>query len=145
MKWLSLLSGSIAGLSPGLTGGGTAVFAVRLPAYGMGVPADKAVALSLVSVGLTSFVGFLRKRRKGEAELRTGLLFALAGIPGAPLGAWIGQSITPGITTLFAPGGIPGLVVGQSAAHRLSASMLQRLFSVAILLVAVFFIVNNPS
>lgn len=145
MKWLSLPSGSIAGLSPGLTGGGSAVFAVRLPAYGIRVPAREAIAISLVSVGLTFFVGFLGKRRNGEAELRTGLLFALAGMPGAPLGAWIGQSIAPGVTTLFAAGGIPGLVVGQSAAHRLSASMLQRLFSVAILLVAVFFIVNNLS
>jgi uncharacterized membrane protein YfcA len=280
MTWLSLLFGSIVGLSLGLTGGGGAVFAVPLLAYGMGVPAREAVAISLVSVGLTSFVGFLGKWRKGEAELRTGLLFAVAGMLGAPLGAWIGrqipeawlmlmlsvlmltiawkmwqkssrvaaqaqvcvpveasrrlpddyaqdgpscqrdgagqliltsrcarllliigvasgvlsgmfgvgggfiivpalilfssmsmsravgtslmvislvsasglvsqmwigQSITLGITTLFATGGLLGLGVGQSVAHRLSASMLQRVFSVAILLVAVFVIVNNLS
>ncbi len=280
MTWLSLLFGSIVGLSLGLTGGGGAVFAVPLLAYGMGVPAREAVAISLVSVGLTSFVGFLGKWRKGEAELRTGLLFAVAGMLGAPLGAWIGrqipeawlmlmlsvlmltiarkmwqkssrvaaqaqvcvpveafrllpddyakdgpscqrdnagqliltsrcarlllivgvasgvlsgmfgvgggfiivpalilfssmsmsravgtslmvislvsasglvsqlwigQPITPGITTLFATGGLLGLGVGQSVAHRLSASMLQRVFSVAILLVAVFVIVKNLS
>ena len=280
MTWLSLLFGSIVGLSLGLTGGGGAVFAVPLLAYGMGVPAREAVAISLVSVGLTSFVGFLGKWRKSEAELRTGLLFALAGMLGAPLGAWIGrqipeawlmlmlsvlmltiawkmwqkssrvaaqaqvcvpveasrrlpddyakdgpscqrdaagnliptsrcarlllivgvvsgvlsgmfgvgggfiivpalilfssmsmssavgtslmvislvsasglvsqmwigQSITLGITTLFALGGLLGLGVGQSIAHRLSASMLQRVFSVAILLVAVFVIVKNLS
>ena len=93
MLWLSLLFGSIVGLSLGLTGGGGAIFAVPLLAYGMGVPAREAVAISLVSVGLTSFVGFLGKWRKGEAELRTGLLFAVAGMLGAPLGAWIGRQI----------------------------------------------------
>ena len=280
MTWLSLLFGSIVGLSLGLTGGGGAVFAVPLLAYGMGVPAREAVAISLVSVGLTSFVGFLGKWREGEAELRAGLLFAIAGMLGAPIGAWIGrqipeawlmltlsvlmltiawkmwqkssrvatqvqvcvpveasgllpddyatggpgcqrnaagqliltsrcarlllivgvasgilsgmfgvgggfimvpalilfssmsmsravgtslmvislvsvsglvsqiwigQSITLGITTLFATGGLLGLGVGRSVAHRLSASMLQRVFSVAILLVAVLVIVNNLS
>ncbi len=280
MTWLSLLFGSIVGLSLGLTGGGGAVFAVPLLAYGMGVPAREAVAISLVSVGLTSFVGFLGKWRKGEAELRTGLLFALAGMLGAPLGAWIGrqipeawlmlmlsvlmltiawkmwqkssrvaaqaqvcvpveasrrlpddyakdgpscqrdvagqliltsrcarlllfvgvasgilsgmfgvgggfiivpalilfssmsisravgtslmvislvsvsglvsqlwigQSMTLGITISFSTGGLFGLGVGQSVAHRLSASMLQRVFSVAILLVAVLVIVKNLS
>jgi uncharacterized membrane protein YfcA len=49
--------------------------------------------ISLVSVGLTSFVGFLGKWRKGEAELRTGLLFAVAGMLGAPIGSWIGRQI----------------------------------------------------
>lgn len=86
MTWLSSF-GSIVGLSLGLTGGGGAVFAVPLLAYGMGVPgaARRRAAISLVSVGLTSFVGFLGKwLRKGEAELRTGLLFAVAGMLGAP-------------------------------------------------------------
>ena len=280
MTWLSLLFGSIVGLSLGLTGGGGAVFAVPLLAYGMGLPAREAVAISLVSVGLTSFVGFMGKWRKGEAELRTGLLFAFAGMLGAPVGSWvgrqipetwlmlmlsglmltiawkmwqkssrtvapsqvcvpvestrmqpegyvndgpscqrnaagqliltsrcarlllivgvasgilsgmfgvgggfiivpalilfssmsmsravgtslmvislvsasgivsqlwIGQSITLGITAFFVAGGLFGLAVGQSVAHRLSASMLQRVFSVAIVLVAAFVIVQNLS
>lgn len=280
MLWLSLLFGSIVGLSLGLTGGGGAVFAVPLLAYGMGMSAREAVAISLVSVGLTSFVGFLRKWRKDEAELRTGLLFAVAGMLGAPVGTsigrqipetwlmlmlsglmltiawkmwqksgrgaaksqvcipvevsglqpesyakdgpscqrdvagqliltsrcarllllvgvasgilsgmfgvgggfiivpalilfssmsmsravgtslmvislvslsgigsqlWIGQSISLGITALFVTGGLLGLGLGQSVAHRLSASMLQRVFSVAILLVAVFVVVKNLS
>lgn len=280
MTWLSLLFGTIVGLSLGLTGGGGAVFAVPLLAYGMGLPAREAVAISLVSVGLTSFAGFLGKWRKGEAELRTGLLFAFAGMLGAPVGSWvggqipetglmlmlsglmltiawkmwqkssrtgaqsqvcipvesmgmqpegyandgascqrnaagqliltsrcarlllivgvasgilsgmfgvgggfiivpalilfssmsmsravgtslmvislvsasgivsqlwIGQSITLGITAFFVAGGLFGLALGQSVAHRLSASMLQRVFSVAILLVAAFVIIKNLS
>ena len=280
MSWLSLLLGSIVGLSLGLTGGGGAIFAVPLLAYGLGVPAREAVAISLVSVGLTSFFGFLAKWRKGEAELRTGLLFAVAGMFGAPFGTWMakqipenglmllfsglmvtiawkmwkksgraaaesqvcipvetsgqqsdgyvkdgpscqrdaagqliltsrcarmlllvgvasgtlsgmfgvgggfiivpalilfssmsmsravgtsllvislvsvsgfasqlwgGQSITFNITALFATGGLCGLWLGLLIGHRLSASILQRVFSVAILLVAVFVIVKNLS
>ena len=280
MSWLSLLFGSIVGLSLGLTGGGGAIFAVPLLAYGLGVPAREAVTTSLVSVGLTSFVGFLGKWRKGEAELRTGLLFAIAGMLGAPFGTWLakqipenwlmlmfsglmitiawkmwkkgagaaiagqvcipvetsgqqldgyvkdgpgcqrdasgqliltsrcarmlllvgvasgtlsgmfgvgggfiivpalilfssmsmsravgtsllvislvsvsglasqlwgGQSITFSITALFATGGMLGLWLGLMIGHRLSASMLQRVFSVAILLVAMFVIVKNLS
>ena len=280
MPWISLLCGSIVGVSLGLTGGGGAIFAVPLLAYGLGVPAHEAVAISLVSVGLTSFVGFLAKWRKGEAELRTGLLFAAAGMLGAPVGLWIagqmpetwlmllfaglmltiawkmwkkaghgsiqsqvcipieksmhqpvdyahdgpscqrdvsgqliltsrcarllllvgvatgilsgmfgvgggfiivpalilfssmsmsravgtslmvislvsasglafqlwgGQKVTTDITALFVVGGLSGLWLGQSVSHRLSPSVLQRIFSVAILLVAVFVIFRNLS
>ena len=280
MLWLSLLFGSIVGLSLGLTGGGGAIFAVPLLAYGLGVSAREAVAISLVSVGLTSFVGFLGKWRKGEAELRTGLLCAAAGMLGAPIGSWIakqipetwlmlmfsglmltiawkmwqksgraaaqsqvcisveasglqsegygkdgpscqrdaagqliltsrcarllllvgvalgiltgmfgvgggfiivpalilfssmsmsravgtsllvislvsasgigsqlwgGQTFTGSIAALFSTGGLLGLGLGQSVGHRLSASTLQRMFSMAILLVAVFVIVKNLS
>ena len=84
MPGLSLLFGAIVGVSLGLTGGGGAIFAVPLLAYGLSLPAREAVAISLVSVGLTSFVGFIGKWRKGEAELRTGFLFAVAGMLGAP-------------------------------------------------------------
>ncbi|MBL8815526.1 MAG: sulfite exporter TauE/SafE family protein [Planctomyces sp.] len=93
MPILSIIFGGIVGLSLGLTGGGGAIFAVPLLAYGMGLPAREAVMISLVSVGMTSFVGFLGKWKKGEAEIRTGLLFALAGMTGAPLGTWIAAQI----------------------------------------------------
>ncbi len=101
MLWLSLLFGSIVGLSLGLTGGGGAIFAVPLLAYGLGVSAREAVTISLVSVGLTSFVGFLGKWRKGEAELRTGLLFAVAGMVGAPVGTWIAKQIPENVLMLM--------------------------------------------
>ena len=58
---------------------------------------------------------------------------------------WGGQTISVSITGLFAAGGLLGLGIGQSIGHRLSPSILQRVFSVAILLVAVFVIVKNLS
>lgn len=89
MLWLSLLFGSLVGVSLALTGGGGALFAVPMLVYGMGIPVREAVSVSLVSVGVTALAGFLGKWRKGEAEVRTGLLFAVAGMLGAPLGSWI--------------------------------------------------------
>lgn len=88
MSPLSLIFGTVVGLSLGLTGGGGAIFAVPLLVYGLGVPASEAVGVSLAAVGMTSFVGFLHRWKLGEVELRTGLLFAAAGMIGAPIGAW---------------------------------------------------------
>ena len=116
MPWISLLFGSIVGVSLGLTGGGGAIFAVPLLAYGLGVPAREAVAISLVSVGLTSFVGFLAKWRKGEAELRTGLLFAAAGMLGAPVGSWIAAKMPETWLMLLFAGLMLKLAVSDSAA-----------------------------
>jgi uncharacterized membrane protein YfcA len=88
MSFLSVLFGSIVGLSLGLTGGGGAIFAVPLLVYGLHVPAREAVAISLAAVGTTALFGFVHRWKRGEVETRTGLIFALAGMAGAPLGAW---------------------------------------------------------
>lgn len=89
MLWLSLIFGAVVGLSLGLTGGGGAILAVPLLVYGLGVPTREAVGISLAAVGATSLVGFLHRWKLGQVEIRTGLLFALAGMFGAPVGTWI--------------------------------------------------------
>lgn len=86
---LSLLFGLIIGFALGLTGGGGSVFAVPLLVYGLHVPAHAAVVISLAAVGATALGGGLARWRDGEAEFRTALIFGLAGILGAPLGAWL--------------------------------------------------------
>lgn len=93
MQWLGVLFGGIVGLSLGMTGGGGAIFAVPLLVYGLATPAREAVGISLVSVGLTSLIGFLQKWSRGEAELKTGFLFAAAGMIGAPIGTWLAQQL----------------------------------------------------
>lgn len=100
MAPLSLIFGAVVGLSLGLTGGGGAIFAVPLLVYGLGVSPREAVAISLAAVGATSFVGFLHRWKLGEVELRTGLLFAMAGMVGAPVGAWIASLIPEPILLL---------------------------------------------
>ncbi len=89
MSPLSLIFGAVVGLSLGLTGGGGAIFAVPLLVYGLSVQTREAVGISLAAVGTTSLVGFLNRWRLGQVEIRTGLLFAAAGMVGAPLGSWI--------------------------------------------------------
>lgn len=103
MPWLSLLFGAIVGLSLGLTGGGGAIFAVPMLVYGLGMGTREAVGISLASVGVTSFVGFLGRWRTGQVEIRTGLLFAIAGMVGAPVGSWLAGLIPETLLlTLFA-------------------------------------------
>ena len=105
MTWLSVVFGAIVGLSLGLTGGGGAIFAVPLLVYGLGLTARDAVSVSIAAVGATSFVGFLHRRQLGEVEMRVGLLFAIAGMLGAPVGTWIANGI-PEAILLLAFGGL---------------------------------------
>ncbi|MBX3427241.1 MAG: sulfite exporter TauE/SafE family protein [Pirellulales bacterium] len=93
MTLSALAFGAIVGLSLGLTGGGGAIFAVPLLVYGLGVEPRQAVGVSLAAVGTTAAIGFLGRRRIGQAELPTGLLFAGAGMVGAPIGSWISGMI----------------------------------------------------
>lgn len=103
MELLSVIFGTLVGFSLGLTGGGGAIFAVPLLVYGLGLSAREAVGASLVTVGATSAIGFLQRWRVRMVEFPTGLLFALAGMFGAPLGAWMAKQIPgPVLLGLFA-------------------------------------------
>lgn len=101
MSPLSLIYGAVVGLSLGLTGGGGAIFAVPLLVYGLDVPMRESVGISLAAVGATAFVGFMHRWRLGEVELRTGLLFALAGMLGAPVGSWLSGFINDSILLIL--------------------------------------------
>lgn len=90
---LSLLFGAIVGLSLGLTGGGGAIFAVPLLVYGLQVPPRDAISISLAAVGATATIGFVRRWQSGGVEVPTGLLFAIAGMLGAPIGTWLASRI----------------------------------------------------
>lgn len=89
MNIITATCGAVVGLSLGLTGGGGAIFAVPLLVYALDVDPRAAIGVSLVTVGLTSFVGFGQRLRLGAVEVRTGLLFAVAGMLTAPFGAWL--------------------------------------------------------
>lgn len=93
MSLLALSFGAVVGFSLGLTGGGGAIFAVPLLVYGLGVPAREAVGVSLLTVGSTALAGFVQRAWRGMVEFPTGLLFAVAGMLGAPIGAWLADRI----------------------------------------------------
>ena len=100
---LALLFGTLVGFSLGLTGGGGSIFAVPLLVYGLAISPRAAVSMSLASVGVTSAVGFVERWRRGQVEVRTGLLFAVAGMFGAPVGSWLSHQMSEALLlTLFA-------------------------------------------
>lgn len=93
MLGLATLFGSIVGFALGLTGGGGGVFAVPLLVYGLAIAPREAVGISLASVGGTALFGAVPRWVRGEVELRTGLLFAIAGMIGAPLGTYLSKLV----------------------------------------------------
>jgi len=116
----SVAAGGLVGLSLGLTGGGGAIFAVPLLVYGIGVDPRTAVSISLVTVTATALVGAAERWWYGEVEVRTGLLFAAAGMVTAPAGGWLGGQVPPQ-TLMAAFAGLMLLIAGrmwQKAADR---------------------------
>lgn len=95
---LPALFGAIVGFSLGLTGGGGSIFAVPLLIYGLGASVREAVGISLAAVGATALFGAMLRLRHGEVEIGTGLVFAAAGMLGAPLGTWMGGQLPDAIT-----------------------------------------------
>jgi hypothetical protein len=117
---LSLTFGAVVGLSLGLTGGGGAIFAVPLLVYGLSIDPRQAVGISLAAVGTTSLVGFLGRWKAGQVEVQTGLIFAVAGMIGAPIGSWLTAKIPEALLlTLFA---LLMLVVAARMWHRAYAT-----------------------
>jgi uncharacterized protein len=103
MPVLSFTFGAVVGLSLGLTGGGGAIFAVPLLVYGLSINPRQAVGISLAAVGATALVGFLGRWKAGQVEVQTGLIFAVAGMIGAPVGSWLTAKIPEALLlTLFA-------------------------------------------
>jgi hypothetical protein len=100
---LSIAFGLLVGFALGLTGGGGSIFAVPLLVYGLAVTPREAVGVSLAAVGATSLVGSTERLRAAEVELGVGLLFALAGMLGAPVGTWVNGYVPEWLLlTLFA-------------------------------------------
>lgn len=103
MLWVTVIFGALVGFSLGLTGGGGAIFAVPLLVYGLSINARQAVGISLAAVGMTSAIGFLGRWKAGQVEIATGMMFAVAGMLGAPIGSWLSAQIPERLLlTLFA-------------------------------------------
>ncbi|MEO2012092.1 MAG: sulfite exporter TauE/SafE family protein [Pirellulaceae bacterium] len=100
---LSILFGAFVGFALGLTGGGGSLLAVPLLVYGLAIAPREAFGVSLAAVGATALVGVLPRIRAGQVEVGTGILFAIAGMLGAPLGTWVAGMIPETVLlTMFA-------------------------------------------
>jgi len=86
MLFLAAALSVLIGLSLGLLGGGGSMLTVPILIYVLGVEPKSAIATSLLVVGVTSAVGVISHARAGRVQLRTGLLFGVAGMAGAYVG-----------------------------------------------------------
>ena len=99
---LSILFGAFVGFALGLTGGGGSLLAVPLLVYGLAIAPREAFGVSLAAVGATALIGVVPRIRSGQVEVGTGVVFAVAGMLGAPLGTWVSGMIPETVLlTLF--------------------------------------------
>ena len=100
---LALAAGALTGLALGALGGGGSILAVPALIYLLGLSPLAATTASLLIVAVTSFTALLAHSRDGHVRLRTGLLFAAAGIGPALLGAGLsGRLPAAALTAGFA-------------------------------------------
>jgi uncharacterized membrane protein YfcA len=97
---LAILSGSLVGLLLGATGGGGSLIAIPLLVYVVGVPIQKATALSLVVVGYSALFGAWQAHRNGMVRGLAAVVFSGTGMVGAWLGAQ-GQHLVTGEVVLL--------------------------------------------
>ncbi len=77
MELFGYICAVIIGLIMGLAGGGGSVLGVPIFSYLFGLDAVYSTAYSLFVVGLTAGVGAITNARKGQIDVRTGIVFAV--------------------------------------------------------------------
>lgn len=113
-----ILVGVVVGVLSGLFGIGGGFIVVPALVLFSGMAIHRAVGTSLLVIVLVSAAGLFSQ--------------------------WsAGRSAPTGVTVWFVLGGIAGLLVGQQIGRRLPAPVLQKVFAIAILAVALFVILQN--
>jgi len=91
------------GLVLGLLGGGGSILAVPIFLYVFHVPPKPAIAMSLVVVGMSAFIGFLTHWRQGTVNVRIAAMFGLLAMMGSFAGARVARFVPASMQlTLFA-------------------------------------------
>ena len=75
------------GVSLGVLGSGGSIVTLPVLVYVAGVPANKAVGMSMAIVGATSLLGALVQLRRGNVSVKAALIFAATGMAGAFAGS----------------------------------------------------------
>ncbi|HTW73735.1 MAG TPA: sulfite exporter TauE/SafE family protein [Steroidobacteraceae bacterium] len=90
---LSILSGSMVGLTLGTIGSGGSILAVPLMAYLVGLPPHVAIGTSAVAVAASALANLAGHARARTVKWSCALVFALSGVIGAALGAQLGKRV----------------------------------------------------
>lgn len=90
---VAVVLGAFIGVLLGLLGGGGSILAVPALVFGLGLPVEQAIPISLIVVATASAVGAIPKIIAGQVQLRLAAIFAAAGIPATLLGSAIGKHV----------------------------------------------------
>ena len=91
---LTLGSGTLVGFALGLLGGGGSILAVPLLVYVVGIKdTHVAIGTSALAVSVNAFANLISHARAGTVKWPCAIVFALAGIAGAALGAYLGRRV----------------------------------------------------
>lgn len=114
---LAVVAGALIGLSLGALGGGGSILAVPVLVYLLDQTPAAATTGSLVVVGVSSLIGAVAAHRHGNARAGQGIVFGLAGVVGAVVGADASARV-PG-QVLMGAFAVLMLLVGALMARRL--------------------------
>ena len=89
------------GLLLGATGGGGSLIAIPLLVYVVGIPVQKATALSLIVVGYSALFGAWRESQHQNVHFTAAILFSVTGMIGAWFGAQGHQLISESLVLLL--------------------------------------------
>jgi len=78
---------TVVGLSLGALGGGGSIITTPILVYVARVPPENAVGMSLVIVGVTSFIGAYLHFRRGNVAVGPGFLFSVTGMAASFIGS----------------------------------------------------------
>jgi uncharacterized membrane protein YfcA len=91
---ISFGSGSLVGFALGLLGGGGSILAVPLLIYAVGMKdAHVAIGTSALAVSVNAFANLISHARAGTVKWPCAIVFAVAGIGGATLGALLARQV----------------------------------------------------
>jgi uncharacterized membrane protein YfcA len=101
-----MLLGLVVGLVLGLLGGGGSILTLPIFLYVFHVPPKSAIAMSLVVVAMSAFVGFVTHLRQGTVNLRIAVSFGALAMAGAFASAraarFVPTSVQLGLFAVFA-------------------------------------------
>ena len=86
--WLPLV-GFVIGLLVTMFGGGGGFFYVPILTLLFNIPVQLAVATSLAAMIPTTIIGFIEHNRKGNVNIKIGIIFGIAGLAGTIAGAYV--------------------------------------------------------
>jgi uncharacterized membrane protein YfcA len=90
---MTVVYGSIVGLSLGLTGGGGSILAIPILFYGLGVPMSQAVVISLMMVASIALFGSGRQSFAGNVDWQAAILFSIAGMIISPIVVYMAYDV----------------------------------------------------